>query len=150
LAEIHRENPRLLAEIMVVEFNPTVYHRLRQMGVRAAYGDISQRDVLQHANVQHAEIIICSLPNTILRGTNNLKLLRQLRELNPAAVIIVHAELLADVPALYAAGASYVTAPRLLEAADLMRAIESAENQLLAEKRSAQTAFLADRSEVIP
>jgi hypothetical protein len=53
------------------------------------------------------------------------------------------------VPALYAAGASYVTAPRLLEAADLMRAIESAEKKLLAEKRSAQTAFLADRSEVI-
>jgi Kef-type K+ transport system membrane component KefB len=150
LAEIHRENPGLLTEILVVDFNPTVYHRLRQMGIRAAYGDISQRDVLQHASVQHAEIIICSLPNTILKGTNNLKLLRQLRELNPAAVIIVHAELLADVPALYAAGASYVTAPRLLEAADLMRAIEAAQNKLLAEKRSAQTAFLADRSEVIP
>jgi len=150
LAEIHREKPGLFAEIMVVDFNPTVYHRLRQMGIRAAYGDISQRDVLQHASVQHAEIIICSLPNTILKGTNNLKLLRQLRELNPAAVIIVHAELLADVPALYAAGASYVTAPRLLEAADLMHAIEAAENKLLAEKRSTQTAFLADRSEVIP
>jgi Kef-type K+ transport system membrane component KefB len=150
LAEIHREKPGLLAEILVVDFNPTVYHRLRQMGIRAAYGDISQRDVLQHASVQHAEIIICSLPNTILKGTNNLKLLRQLRELNPAAVIIVHAELLADVPALYTAGASYVTAPRLLEAADLMHAIEAAENKLLAEKRSAQAAFLADRSEVIP
>jgi Trk K+ transport system NAD-binding subunit len=120
------------------------------MGVRAAYGDISQRDVLQHAGLQHAEIIICSLPNTILKGANNLKILRQVRELNSAASIIVHAELLSDIPALYAAGATYITAPRLLEAADLLHAIEAAEQNLLAEKRAAQTARLADRSEVIP
>ena len=150
LAEIQREKPGLLPEILVVDFNPTVYHRLRQMGIRAAYGDISQRDVLQHANVQHAEIIICSLPNTVLKGINNARLLRQLRELNPTALIIVHAEMLADVPELYAAGASYVTAPRLLEAADLMQAIEAAGKNLLAEKRTDQDKMLADRSEVIP
>jgi Kef-type K+ transport system membrane component KefB len=150
LAEMLREQPALVAEILVVDFNPVVYQRLRQMGVRAAYGDISQRDVLQHAGLQHAEIIICSLPNTILKGANNLKILRQVRELNPTAVIIVHAELLSDVPALYAAGASYITAPRLLEAADLLHAIEAAEKNLLAEKRAAQTARLAERNEVIP
>jgi Kef-type K+ transport system membrane component KefB len=150
LAEIQREQPDLLREILVVDFNPVVYQRLRQMGVRAAYGDISQRDVLHHAGVHHSEIIICSLPNTILKGANNLKLLRQLRELNPQAVIIVHAELLSDLPALYAAGASYISAPRLLEAADLLHAIEAAEKDLLIEKRTAQTTLLADRKEVIP
>jgi hypothetical protein len=45
----------------------------------------------------------------VLKGANNLKILRQLRELNPKAQIIVHAELLTDIPALYAAGADYVT-----------------------------------------
>jgi Kef-type K+ transport system membrane component KefB len=150
LAEMLREQPALVAEILVVDFNPVVYQRLRQMGVRAAYGDISQRDVLQHAGLQHAEIIICSLPNTILKGANNLKILRQVRELNPTAVIIVHAELLSDVPALYAAGASYITAPRLLEATDLLHAIEAAEKNLLVEKRATQTVRLADRNEVIP
>jgi hypothetical protein len=54
-----------------------------------------------------------------------------LRELNPEAVIIVHAELLSDLPALYAAGASYISAPRLLEAADLLHAIEAPEKDLL-------------------
>ncbi len=150
LAEMLREQPALVAEILVVDFNPVVYQRLRQMGVRAAYGDISQRDVLQHAGLQHAAIIICSLPNTILKGANNLKILRQVRELNPTAIIIVHAELLSDVPALYAAGASYISAPRLLEAADLLHAIEAAEKNLLAEKRAAQTTRLTDRNEVIP
>jgi hypothetical protein len=115
IEEIQREQPALLQEIIVVDFNPLVYDRLRQRGVRAIYGDITQRDVLLHAGLAESEIIICSLPNTVLRGANSLKILRQLRELNPTAQIIVHAELLSDVPALYEAGASYVSTPRLLK-----------------------------------
>jgi Kef-type K+ transport system membrane component KefB len=148
--EIQREQPALISEMTVVDFNPLVHARLRQRGVRAVYGDITQRDVLLHAGLANAEIIICSLPNTVLRGANNLKMLRQIRELNPAAHIIVHAELLADIPALYAAGASYVSAPRLLEAADLLHAIDAAEKKLLEEKRAAQLGQLEARSEVIP
>jgi Trk K+ transport system NAD-binding subunit len=150
IAEIQREQPALLSEIIVVDFNPLVYERLHQRGVRVAYGDITQRDVLHHAGVSHVEIIICSLPNTVLKGANNLKLLRQLRELNPGAKIIVHAELLSDIPSLYAAGASYVSAPRLLEAGDLLHVLEAAEKNLLEEKRTAQNRQLEARSEVIP
>jgi Kef-type K+ transport system membrane component KefB len=148
--EIQREQPALISEMTVVDFNPLVHERLRRRGVRAVYGDITQRDVLLHAGLAEAEIIICSLPNTVLRGANNLKMLRQIRELNPAAHIIVHAELLADIPALYDAGASYVSAPRLLEAADLLHAIDAAEKKLLEEKRAAQFAQLEARTEVIP
>jgi len=148
--EIQREQPALISEMTVVDFNPLVHERLRQRGVRAVYGDITQRDVLLHAGLASAEIIICSLPNTVLRGASNLKMLRQIRELNPTAHIIVHAELLADIPALYTAGASYVSAPRLLEAADLLHAIDAAEKKLLEEKRAAQLGQLEARTEVIP
>jgi Kef-type K+ transport system membrane component KefB len=150
IEEIQREQPALLHEIIVVDFNPVVYERLQKRGVRAVYGDITQRDVLHHAGVAESEIIICSLPNTVLRGANNLKILRQLRDLNPSAQIVIHAELLSDVPLLYAAGASYVSAPRLLEAADLIHAIEAAEKKLLEEKRAAQLEQLEARNEVIP
>jgi Kef-type K+ transport system membrane component KefB len=150
IEEIHREQPALLSEIIVVDFNPVVYERLRARGVRAVYGDITQRDVLLHSGVGESKIIICSLPNTVLRGANNLKILRQLRELNPTAQIVVHSELLSDIPALYEAGASYVSAPRLLEAADLIHAIEAAEKKLLEEKRAAQLEQLESRNEVIP
>jgi voltage-gated potassium channel Kch len=135
---------------MVVDFNPHVHHQLKRRGIHAVYGDITQRDVLLHAGVGRAEMIICSLPNTLLRGASNLKLLRQLRELNPAAKIVVHAELLADVPALYAAGADYVSAPRLIEAADLLRVLDAAENNLLEERRAEQTQQLEGRREVAP
>ena len=77
-------------------------------------------------------------------------MLRQLRELNPAAVIIVHSELLGQVPELYAAGASYVSVPRLLEAATLLEALEAAEQRLLSQKSRAQQEMLAERKEVIP
>jgi Kef-type K+ transport system membrane component KefB len=150
IEEINREYPTLLTELTVVDFNPRVYERLRQRGVAVAYGDITQRETLLHAGIAESEIIICSLPNTVLKGASNLKLLQQLRELNPHAQIIVHAELLEDIPKLYAAGASYVSAPRLLEAEDLLRAIEAVENKLLDEKHAEQTRQLRNRNEVIP
>ena len=150
LEEISRERSDLLSEIVIVDFNPIVNERLRQRGLRVVYGDITQRDTLHHAGVSHAELVICSLPNMVLKGADNLKLLRQLRELNPHAQLIVHAELLSDIPALYAAGANYVTAPRLVEATDLLQAIEAAEKNLLDQKRKEQETELINRDEVIP
>jgi len=150
IEEISRDQSALLSDIVVVDFNPQVYEQLRKRGVHVIYGDITQRDVLHHAGVAECEIIICSLPNMVLKGADNLKMLRQLRELNLEAKIIVHAELLADIPVLYAAGASFVIAPRLLEAADLLHAIEAAEKNLLDQKRGEQLKQLEGRNEVIP
>ena len=150
LAEIERNRPDLIPEIVVIDFNPVVHEKLKARKVHAVYGDITARDVLHHAGAGHAEFIICSLPNMVLKGADNLKMLRQLRELNPDAKIIVHAELLADVPKLYAAGASYVTAPRLLEAADLLQVVEAHEQNLLEQKQHAQLKQLEQRPEIIP
>ena len=150
LAEIERNRSDLLTEIVVIDFNPVVHEKLKARKVHAVYGDITARDVLHHAGAGHAEFIICSLPNMVLKGADNLKMLRQLRELNPVAKIIVHAELLADVPKLYAAGASYVTAPRLLEAADLLQVVEAHEQNLLEQKQQAQLKQLEQRPEIIP
>jgi Kef-type K+ transport system membrane component KefB len=150
LAEIDRQRPDLLPEIAVIDFNPIVHARLRQRQIHAHYGDITSRDVLLHAGVQRAEVILCTLPNTVLKGADNLKMLRQLRELNPKAKIIVHAELLCDVPKLYEAGASYVTAPRLLEAADLIEVLEADEKHLLEQKHQEQQKLLDNRNETIP
>jgi voltage-gated potassium channel Kch len=149
LEDIKRDKPALLDEIRVVDFNPQAFHELHLRGVDAVYGDIAQRDVLLHAGVAHAEIILCTLPDSILKGANNLKILRQLRELNPTAQIIVHAERLTEVPALYTAGAGYVSLPRLLEASDLIKAIDAAEKNLLSQKRAEQDDRLKGRVEVM-
>jgi Kef-type K+ transport system membrane component KefB len=150
LEEITREKPALLPDIRVVDFNPQVSEKLRQRGVKVTYGDIGQRDTLLHAGIARAEVIVCSLPDMVLKGTSNSRLLQQLRELNSQACIIVHSEKLADIPALYAAGAGYVTSPRLLEAGDLLTVLEAAEKNLLEEKRHEQAMRLQERQEVIP
>ena len=150
LEEITRKEPDILPELAIIDFNPTVHQELRRRQVNAIYGDISQRDTLLHAGVAGAGIIICTLPNTVLKGMKNLRLLQMLREINPSAQIVVHAELFADVPNLYEAGASYVSLPRLVEAMDLCDVIVAARNQLLDEKRTELKIELENRNEVIP
>jgi len=150
LEEITLNRPDLLREIVVIEFNPQVNEQLLRRRIHAVYGDITQRDVLLHAGIAHVEFIICTLPNMVLKGADNLKMLRQLREVNPAAKIIVHAEMLSDVEPLYAAGAAYVSVPRLLEATSLLEVLVHAEKNLLAKKSRSQREQLAGRKEVIP
>ncbi len=150
LEEICREKPALLRDLLVVDFNPQVREKLRAREVRVVYGDISQRDTLLHAGIAKAEVIVCSLPDTVLKGASNRKLLKQLRELSPTAQIIVHAEKIADVPQLYAEGANYVSLPRLLEATDLLEALDAAQHNLLDQRRKKQAEQLEERIEVIP
>jgi Kef-type K+ transport system membrane component KefB len=150
LEEITRNRPTLLPQLRVVDYNPHVYERLRRRGVQVVYGDISQRETLLHAGLGLAKIIICSLPDTVLKGSSNLLLLRHVRELNPDAQIIVHANRLADVPELYAANASYVATPRLLEATHLLEVLDAAEKGMLDQKRTQQQEQLQERAEVIP
>jgi Kef-type K+ transport system membrane component KefB len=149
LEEIRRQKPLLLSEIAIVDYNPHVNLELRRRGVDVLFGDISQRDVLAHAGVADAKVLICSLPDTLLKGTTNLKLVRTLRELNPTAQIITHAERFSEVQRLYEASADYVATPRLLEASQLFELLSAAENALLGEAREAQKATLAERDEVI-
>jgi voltage-gated potassium channel Kch len=150
LEEITRDQPAWLKETQVIDFNPVVNEKLRRRGVRVIYGDISQRNVLEHAGVPHAEILVCTLPDIVLKGLSNHKLLRMLRDLNPRAQIIVHAEKLTDIPALYADGADYVSAPRLLEAEDLLSVIAAAGKKQLDVRRDEQATHLLARNEVVP
>lgn len=150
LAEIKRREPEVLSDLLVVDFNPQVNEGLRRRGVDIVYGDITQHDTLLHAGIGQAQVIVCSLPNSLLKGANNLKLLRQVRSLNSTAQVIVHAERLADVAGLYAAGADYVIAPRLLEAEHLLGIIGAAQKKLLDEKRDQQLQIMTGRDEVVP
>jgi Kef-type K+ transport system membrane component KefB len=150
LEEITRRRPEWLTQLAVLDFNPQVHHELKRRGIHAIYGDIGQRETLVHAGVDQADMIICTLPNTVLKGTNNLRMVQQLREINPTAQIIAHAELFADVPKLYDAGINYVSLPRVIEAVDLFEVIAAAKNKLLEQKTAELKKELKDRREVIP
>ncbi|MBB1093237.1 cation:proton antiporter [Rhodopseudomonas palustris] len=150
ISEIERQNEELLKQISVIDFNPNVYRSLVARGMHVIYGDISSADTLLHAGVGKAEIIILSVPDSLLKGATNERLVRHVRALNPNARIIATADLLADVATLYAAGANYVTVTRISDANELFSAIEAADNGLLDDKRAAFDARLAERREVLP
>jgi Kef-type K+ transport system membrane component KefB len=150
LSEIERQNPGLLDQIGVVDFNPVVFQNLAKRGVHVTYGDISNVDTLVHAGVAKAEIIILSVPDSLLKGANNEKLVRHVRSLNETAKIISTADLLSDVADQYAAGADYVVVTRLSDAHELFTVIEAADQGLLDDKRAEVDARLSERREVLP
>jgi Kef-type K+ transport system membrane component KefB len=150
LAEIERQAPVLLEQITVIDFNPNVYQTLLSRGLHVIYGDISSADTLLHAGIGKSEMIILSVPDALLKGASNEKLVRHVRTLNPTAMIIATADLLSDVGELYAAGASYVTVTRLSDAHELFTVIEAAQAGLLADKRAELDQRLGERREVLP
>ena len=150
LAEIERQAPVLLEQITVVDFNPNVYQTLLSRGLHVIYGDISSADTLLHAGVGKSEMIILSVPDALLKGASNEKLVRHVRTLNPTAMIVATADLLSDVGELYEAGASYVTVTRLSDAHELFTVIEAAQAGLLADKRAELDLRLGERREVLP
>ncbi len=150
LTDVERQNPMLLNQISVVDFNPVVFQTLLDRGLHVIYGDISNVDTLLHAGVGNAELIILSVPNSLLKGANNEKLVRHVRNLNPTAQIVATADLLSDVNDLYAAGADYVTVTRLSDAHELLTVIEAADAGLLKDKRAEMDAQLSERREVLP
>ncbi|MDQ3199838.1 MAG: cation:proton antiporter [Verrucomicrobiota bacterium] len=149
LEEMQRHAPDLIGDTAVIDFSPVAREGLLDRKVRVIYGDISQRDTLLHANIEHAEVVICTVPDSVLKGTSNEKLVRMLRGLNPKAQIIATAEVLSQADALLAAGANYVTIARLHEANDLLEAVRAATEGLLGEKRAALQRNLQGRTEVL-
>ena len=101
---------------MIVDFNPEVTKGLIDHGVKYVYGDISRMGLLEASGVSRASIILLTVPDMILAGTNNLLLVRELRKLAPNADIIVTAETFSSQDELYDAGANYVVLPRLITA----------------------------------
>ncbi|MBL7959326.1 cation:proton antiporter, partial [bacterium] len=117
------EEANLLEKIVVVDFNPNVHSKLDAIGVKAIYGDISHMDTLHHAGIHDAKIVISTIPDTVLVGTDNLKMIKQLQTICPHAKIIVTAESASRALKMYAEGADYVFLPRTLAALHLIPVI---------------------------
>ena len=136
--------------VVVVDFNPQVFRALQERGVKVYYNDISNADSLLHAGVADAEIVISSVPDSLLKGTTNEKLVRHVRSVNPTAKIIATADVLADAQILYDAGADYVTVARLDQANELIDVITAAEAGRLGEIRTKLDAQMLNRREILP
>ncbi len=105
---VSQRKRELLQKILVIDFNPEVLEKLAAKNVHAVFGDISSLDTLAHAHIGAAKIIISSIPDMMLKGTNNLQLVRTCRHLAPQAAIVATAETKEQEEELRRAGAHKV------------------------------------------
>ncbi|MEZ0230499.1 MAG: cation:proton antiporter [Planctomycetota bacterium] len=137
-------------EFSVIDFSPRVHAQLEALGVKCVYGDVSHMDTLEHAGVHEASVLVSSIQDDFLRGTDNRKLFQQLKRLNPHAKIVVISESLERAKELYAAGADFVVLPRLLAADRIFDVLSAIESSTFPEMRAAEIEALAARVEVVP
>jgi len=108
VAHFEHHNPHLLAKLHVIDFQEHIMPELRKRGVTCAYGDISSPDVLEHAHHGEVRLVICSIPDSLLQGVTNLRLLQLAKQVWAEADIIVSADNPRQAQLLYEAGADYV------------------------------------------
>jgi Kef-type K+ transport system membrane component KefB len=139
----------MLQRMLVIDFNPDVHAELTRRGIACKYGDVSNMQTLHHAEVHDAKLVVSTIPDRILRGTDNLRLLRQARTLCPHASVVVTAHGAAAALKLYDAGADYVLVPRLQSAAEMAAILERGLAEGFPTLRAQAIEHMRQRDEVI-
>ena len=149
LEELIKRDPAVVDRITVVDFNPDVRAGLEERMVHLIYGDISHADTLHHAKVPEAKVILSTIPDSVLKGTSNIRILRQLKAMAPEAKIIVTSEVLEHAREMYMEGAAYVLIHRFVGAthlAPIVFAEEAGEGNAVADHATTE---LLGRREVL-
>lgn len=116
LDQIAAVRPDLLSRTTVVDFSAEVLKAAREKyPVHAVFGDISTQETLQRAGAGKAQWVLSTIPDTLLRGASNLKIVHSLRALSQESHIVATAESRSYVERLIAAGASEVLLPFVSE-----------------------------------
>ena len=88
----------------VVELNMETVRHLRQLGIDAVYGDVTQRDTIDAAGTGEAGTLILTSAGM---GSAS-EVIRMAREISPGIHVLARAQYLRDLPTLVAAGADRV------------------------------------------
>jgi len=126
LYELGKKHPELLARILVVDLNVNLHEKIAALGPTVKYGDLCNAETLHHSGVDKAKVIVCTIPDDVLKGTTNRKIVQLARHVNPDAIIIANAVELSESRALYEAGADYVFVQHVEAAQAVEQAIEKA------------------------
>ena len=113
------------------------------------YGDVASMQTLHHAEVHDAKLVVSTIPDSILKGTSNLRLLQQARRLCPHANVVVTANRAASALELYDAGADFVFVSRLHSAAQMASILEQGLAEGFEHLRAEQIAHIRKRDEVL-
>lgn len=116
--------PELLSKLLVVDYNPEVLAELKRRGVAGAFGDLGSTDTLAHVHLEHAKLIISTIPDMLLKGTDNESLVKTCRTLSPEAHIVAIADHAGHEQRLRTAGATSTLLPYGLMAEQLITLVD--------------------------
>ena len=136
-------------KILVIDFNPNVLSELRKKEIKCIYGDIAHSDTLRHAGVEHAQLVVSSITDDVLRGTSNLRLMKIVHTHAPNARVVLTTEHIPQALHFYEEGADFVFVPRLYSAAACARILRKGLNGGFEEIRSQAIDHLSHRQEVL-
>ena len=139
LNDSNGQDNSLKEKLVVVDFNPEVHASLQRLGVKVIYADISHPDTLHHSGLHDAKVVISTIPDTVLVGTNNMKIIRHVKDICPNAKIIVTAQTSEAALKMYDAGAHYVIVPQIISARNLIPIIQ----QVMQNKNEDLQAYVA-------
>lgn len=152
LHELSVNNPVSLHKTLVIDFNVAIHDKIRAMGCHVDYGDLSNSETLLHAGVDKAKVIMCTVPDYLLRGTTNAQLVKTVRKLCPNAIIVANAVEVKNSKEIYDGGADFVYMSRVETAHTLENILSKALAGTLAEyhKQTIEVhGQLHERSEVL-
>ncbi|MEE9252770.1 MAG: NAD-binding protein [Thermodesulfobacteriota bacterium] len=66
-----------------MDFSPEVEQRLNVMNIASVYGDLGHMDTLKETHIENARIAVSTITDDFLRGTDNLRLLKQVKAAEP-------------------------------------------------------------------
>lgn len=106
---------------VVIDFNPYVIKSLQQKGVSCIFGDVTDIEILDAAEVGRSKILI----STILDMHDNLTILSYIRSLKNQPAVVMKAPNAKDALKLYKHGASYVIVPEVVAGEHIRHIVKS-------------------------
>lgn len=97
-------------KLLVIDYNPEVIKDLTNKKIPCIYGDVGDLEILERSNLKMIEALISTVPDK----HTNLLLIKEVKNINKKAVLIVTANQIDDALELYEAGADYVILPHFL------------------------------------
>ena len=114
VSELRERAPEQLDRLLVIDFTPQALKECREQGIAIHFGDIGSMDTLVHAHIEGARLMVSTLPDMLLRGIDNIGLVKLCKEIAPEAMVAVTADDAFHESRLRAAGADFVNRPNEL------------------------------------
>jgi len=108
VAHFEYHSHHLLEKIHVIDFHESLKPQLERRGVMCEHCDISAVEDLKRCHRGDVRLVISSIPDSMLRGVSNLRLLQVSKQVWPTADVIVTADTPYQAHELYEHGADYV------------------------------------------